>query len=655
MSMHFFKNKKIICCLIFGMLVASTTYTCKASVELPSIFGSGMVLQRDQPIHIWGWANPGERVSVQFKGQRASTRADDAGDWRVRLTAEPAGGPFALSVIGENEIELDNILLGDVWLCSGQSNMEWPLKMTTGANQELSSYANDQIRLFRIGRTGFMQPANDLPDIEWQKANAYNLPDFSAVGHYFAKKIQQTQGIPIGMIQAAWGGTMVEGWMRPQLLEGYPEIEAKQEYLEQWGSIPVRTEKLKEWHKQIDQIDKGMDSGKAVWASPQLDDAAWQSMRLPAYWEEQQGLELDGAVWFRKQVQIGKEDLDDAIIHLGKVDDVVDIFINGYPVDKPYTSKWSERVFEFDSSLLRAGDNLITLRVLDYDHRGGIGGEEDDFYLKLNDLVIGLYGEWKYKVGADASTLASMRANLDEKHLPSIMYNGMIAPLTDFPIKGVLWYQGESNTQQPDSYAKLLQSMIKDWRMQWDNPALPFLIVQLTSFEEPEFFYPFGDWAVIREAQRQTAELTDVEMAVTIDLSDPYNPNNIHPRDKKTVGERLALLARKKVYGEDILAEGPVLSSWEVSKDTVVLTFTNVGEGLGSRGEYGYLLGFEIQGPDQVFRKAQAVIHKDKILVSQPMVDQPKALRYAWSDYPADANLANSSGLPASPFQIRIP
>jgi len=642
------------CMLLLVPIVFLNLEVCQAEVRLPSLFGDGMVIQRDKPIPVWGWADVGEEIIVRFNGQTYQTTADNDGSWRLSLPAHPAGGPFTLTVEGENKISLTDVMLGDVWLCSGQSNMEWPLKMSTGAFKEMSSYQNPEIRLFRIGRTGSLVPNNDLPHADWLSIDSKNTANFSAIGYYFGKEIQQTQQIPVGLIQAAWGGTMVEGWMRSELLRIYPEIEEKQRYLEGRQEIPIRISKLERWRQLVDEKDKGMKNGSPAWAAPELDDGDWRSMHLPGYWEEKSDLQLDGSVWFRKKFTISEQqDIADATLHLGQVDDVADIFINGRQIDKPYLSKWSEKEFQIDSTFFRTGENLITLRVMDYDHRGGIGGIENEFYLALDDLIIGLYGKWKYKVGADAADLVAMKANLDEKHLPSIMYNGMINPLTDYPIKGVIWYQGESNRNSPGNYERLFKSMITDWRQQWGYD-FPFLFVQLSSFEEPEFFYPFGDWAAIREAQRKALQLENTGMAVSIDLSDPSNPNNIHPRDKKSVGERLALIARKQVYHEDILASGPVLASWDLAKDSIILNFTNVGEGLTTADGYGWVKGFEVQTASGRYLAADAVIRDKQVVVHHNLVARPQAVRYAWSNYPAKSNLENSAGLPASPFKIQI-
>jgi len=398
---------RLVSYALVSMLAAGLdSNVCLAAVRLPSLFSSNMVLQRDQPIPVWGWADAGEKVTVTFKGKKYSTRAGEGGKWKVELPAEPAGGPFSLIVEGQNSIELSDILIGDVWVCSGQSNMEWPLKITTGAFKEISSYTNPNIRLFDIDRTGSLQPQNDLPENKWLGFASRNVANFSAVGYYFGKEIQQTQQVPVGLIQAAWGGTMVEGWMHPELLEGYPEIEEKLEYLAEMDTIPIREQKLARWRQLVNEIDEGLAGEKPLWVGTELGDSDWPTVTLPSYWEEALSLNLDGTVWFRKHFTIQEaEDIVDARPHLGLVDDVADIYINGHQLEKPYLSKWSEQVFNVDSTFFQPGQNVITVRVFDYDHRGGIGGEENDFYLNLGDLIIGLYGAWKYRVGADADHL----------------------------------------------------------------------------------------------------------------------------------------------------------------------------------------------------------------------------------------------------------
>ncbi len=624
----------------------------QAEVRLANVFSSNMVLQRNASVPVWGTAAPGEEIIIEFRESTYKTSADNLGQWEVQLKPQKEGGPFQLIVQGQNRILLENILVGDVWLCAGQSNMEWPLEETTDGYRGIAESSHDRLRLLHIPRTGALSPAEDIPANNWAISGPHSTRRFSAVGYYFGKEILETQDIPVGLIQAAWGGTMIEGWMREALLRGYPDAVEKLTYLEQFDQVPIREEKLATWREEVASLDPGLRDGEPVWALSGLDDSGWQTFTFPGYWEEERELEWDGSVWFRKTVEISESPAADGVLHLGLVDDVADIYVNGHQLDKEYQSKWLERIFSVPAAMLNEGENVITLRILDYDLRGGIGGVENEYYLKLNNTIYPLYGEWKMRKGANAAKLEQIRANLDEKHLPAIMYNGMIHPIRRLPVTGVIWYQGESNTKEPGRYEEMLKSMIRDWRTWWGDD-LTFLVVQLSSFEEPELFYPFGDWAQIREAQQQVLDLPGTGVAVTIDLSDPGNPNNIHPRDKAPVGHRLALLARQIAYNETIIASGPVPTAAEFREHTVLVTFENTAGGLATSDPYGYLRGFRIRTQQGDTLNVRATIEENKILLEHPDLTGPVEVLYGWSDYPADANLKNEAGLPASPFRIK--
>ncbi|MFT3843413.1 MAG: sialate O-acetylesterase [Lacibacter sp.] len=618
----------------------------KAEVKIASVFTHHMVLQRNAPVPVWGWAAKGEKITVQFNNQTKQTTADKTGKWMLYLDNEQAGGPFTLKVKGKsNTVELNDILVGEVWICSGQSNMEWPLSATINAEQEIASANNNLIRHIKVERTISVEPQNDFKSNGWEVCSPATAPNFTAVGYYFAKQLQKELNVPVGLINTSWGGTIVETWISKSGLQTHPEFAAIA------NQLPTSREQFEK--EQILNIKKNVSSFqytddkevKTGWELPAYDDFRWSNLVAPKSWEEQGLAGLDGTVWYRKTVTLTAEQTGkDVVLWLGKIDDCDVTFVNGVKVDETCVYDKVRR-YVIPAKLLKEGKNVIAVKVLDTGGGGGFWGDANDMKLETTTGTVSLAGEWKARVDVHSSV-----TSVNPNSMPALLYNAMIHPLIPFAFKGVIWYQGESNAERAQQYAASFPLMIQDWRNKFKQGDFPFYFVQLASFNANNQNQTTGSaWAELRESQRNTLQLAKTGMAVTTDIGDA---KDIHPRNKLDVGKRLALLALKNDYGKNIVAGGPMYKSMTVRNKQIVIEFENTGKGLVATGnKYGYLQGFMIAGANQKFYWAKAWVRNNKVIVWSDEVDEPVAVRYAWTDDTSEANLFNAEGLPASPFR----
>ncbi|MBD5778080.1 sialate O-acetylesterase [Pelagicoccus sp. NFK12] len=622
-----------------------------AAVRLPKVLSDGMVLQRGEEARIWGWADASERVTVTFRGKAFEAIADERGEWAVGIEPRAAGGPFELQVEGENRIVLQDVLVGDLWLTSGQSNMELTMeRVKERFPEEVSAANNDRIRYFKVPTSyDFKQERNDVQSGSWIKAEPDSILDFSAVGYFFAREIEREKGVPIGIVNSSVGGSRIQCWFSEAMLEAYPEelAEAKR-----WrdDALIERTESsnaaiYSDWDRAAREKDQGL-RGETPWYDPDVADRDWPSMTLPTFWDEG-GLEpMNGVVWFRKSFEVpagmaGKS----GMLYLGTIVDADETYLNGVKVGAT-TYQYPPRRYEVPAGLLKEGENVIAIRAFSHSGRGSFTRDKP-FDLVVDDATIDLRGDWKYKVGA---VLYERPGTVFIRWKPMGLYNAMIAPLVPLDLKGVLWYQGESNAWTPDNYQELLNQLVGGWREQWGRADLPFVWAQLPNFMESREEPGESAWARLREQQRLALELEHTGMAVTIDAGEW---NDIHPLDKETVGKRLALEARRVAYGEtELVSSGPLIDSAERRGRQVALSFRNVGGGLRANG--GELMEFAIAGGDGNFVWADARIAGDEIMVWSDAVPEPTRVRYAWADNPEHANLYNAEGLPASPFEIEV-
>lgn len=626
------------------LLLTTSSATLFANVKLPKIFSDNMVLQRDGPIPVWGWAAANEKVEVRFHDQVKTTKADKNGKWSVRLDAEIAGGPYQLTVKGKSTLSFKNILIGEVWLCSGQSNMEWTVGQSNNAKQEIKSANYPFIRQIKIPHTISSLPLSDFTPNEWQVCDSTTVASFSGVAYFFAKNIYDSLKIPIGLINDCWGGTNIETWISREAFE------QSDEFKEMIAGMPILNldslSKLKVRGSELRieklQGTKFADIHPELFKNISFDDSKWPLLYQPQLWEQQSIGELDGIIWLRKSVTLSNVDNSQtAILELAMIDDDDITYVNGIEVGR--TSRWdAKRKYTLPPGVLKEGVNVIAIRVVDNGGGGGIYGNPADVKLSLNNATIDLAGEWKFQVEAVIKTT-------NENSLPSLCYNAMINPLLPFAFRGVLWYQGESNAGRAYQYREAFPLLINDWRTKWNKPEMPFYFVQLAAFTTTGNSNEGCGWAELREAQTMALRLSNTGMCVTTDLV--VNPTDIHPTNKQDVGKRLAAIALNNTYQHPMVCNGPSFKSMEVKGNEVTVAFDNSGSGLFTPDKYGYVKGFEIAGEDSVFYYAKAHIKGDVVILSNEFVKKPVAIHFGWIGNASDCNLFNKEGFPAVPFR----
>ncbi len=624
----------------FLTLIFSCIYiSAFANVSLPEIFTSNMVLQRDKPVKIWGWADKGESVTVTFNGQHVKAKTDAEGSWMITLKPMNYGGPFQMIVSGKNKIAFENILLGDVWICSGQSNMEFSLKNTKNAAKEISASNYPSIRLFTVKKATAFKPLKDVTG-SWTECNPETAADFSAVAYFFGRKLSKDLDIPIGLIHTSWGGTNIQAWTSWDVMGKVEKYKgADLDKKEKENSL------MKERQEQFAASLKNDKGDAEQWYRPGTAEEGWKKIRQPQLWESSEIGNVDGNIWFKKEFEVPDELAGkDGVLNLGPIDDNEVTYLNGVKVGA--TNNYSaDRVYKVSAAQLKKGKNTIVIKITDTGGGGGIYGKEDQLYIEIDGKKIPLAGTWQYKPSAITSDFGIQDAG--PNGFPSQLYNAMVAPIINYSIKGAIWYQGESNAGEAYNYRTLFPNMINDWRKKW-NDSFPFLWVQLANFMAPDSLPAQSDWAELREAQSMTLSLPATGQAVITDIGEA---NDIHPKNKQDVGYRLALVAEKVAYGKDIVYSGPQYQSMKKEDNKIVLSFSNIGGGLKIKDKYGYVKGFAVAGEDQKFVWAKAFIEGDKVVVYNDEIKNPLAVRYAWGNNPDDANLYNQEGLPASSFR----
>lgn len=634
--------------LLLLLSLCGSLYTpLQANIRLPQLFTSHMVLQRDRPIPLWGWADTKETITITFKGQTQTVVAGKDGTWRITLKPEPTGGPFDLSFKGKNQIVLQDILLGDVWICSGQSNMEWEVEETENAPQEIAHAQFPQIRHFKINKTLAIVPQSDIPSGGWNICSPETVAKFTAVGYFFARELNQQLLIPIGLINTSWGGTMVETWISKEAFAQNPDFK------DMIADLPVidldSLSKVKKaaLNKHVLRLQGPFSDSSTIsqWKNLNYNDSNWPTLNAPGNWENQALGEFDGEVWLRKTFELDSAaHIKDALLHLAKIDDWDETYLNGVRIGgmDRYTFL---RKYAIPAGLLQKGKNVIAVKVTDTGGGGGIWGDASDLFLTMDQIQLSLAGAWKFQV----ANISLISHGIGPNDYPTLLYNAMIAPLVPIGIKGAIWYQGESNAARAEEYQKSFPLLINDWRKRWNQGDFPFYFVQLASFKAQNGNSAHGStWAELREAQTKTLQLPHTGMAVTIDIG---NPDDIHPRNKQDVGKRLAALALNHDYGKPVIDQGPSFTALTVVGNRALLSFNNLGTGLLTKDKYGYLKGFEIAGADQKFYYAKAWIENNTVLVFHENVPVPFAVRYGWADDASDNNLYNQDGFPAPPFR----
>jgi len=641
-------------------------------MKLAALFSDHMVLQRDRVVSVWGWDEPGTAVKLALAGRQAVAVAGADGKFFAQFSPLPAGGPHVLTVCGTTTRVVQDILVGEVWIGSGQSNMQWPMSLTDSADAIDAAPQYENIRLFSVPMlANEIEPQADVA-ASWQRCSPRVMMEFSAVLYHFGLMLHRKLGVPVGLIQTAWGGTVAEAWTSRQALQNEPTlrgmIEAYDRDLADSGQARAAyEERYKEWEKTYvyrDPGNKGFDNG---WADPATATADWPELEMPQLWTNVEGLKFSGVLWFRREVDVPAEWAGKALqLALGTIDKSDVTYFNGVPVggmsiEKEPAAWCTPRCYAVPASLVKAGKNTVAVRVYSNMFGGGFGGTPGQMSLSQPadpTKVLPLAGPWRYQVevkfGSPEPAVWPPGPPMGKgnPNSPTILFNNMIAPLIPYAIAGATWYQGESNADRPAQYRTLFQTMIRDWRTRWGQGDFPFLFVQLANFMPAQPEPKQSNWAELREAQTLALTLPNTGMATIIDIGDAAD---IHPRNKKDVGERLCLWALANHYGfTGLVHSGPLYASHAVEGSSVRVRFAHVGGGLVAKGGgaagAAVVKGFAIAGADRTFVWADAKIDGQSVVVSSPAVPAPVAVRYGWADNP-DGNLYNTTWLPASPFR----
>lgn len=635
------KNLLLAAAVFSGMLANAQLHTAR-------LFADSMVLQRNIPVPVWGWAGPGDKITVKFHRQVKTTVTGRNGSWKVSLAAEPAGGPYLLTVEGRTRNIFKDVWVGDVWICSGQSNMEWNVANSNNSKEEIAGADFPKIRHIKITTAVAGKPLADIGGSSgWHSATPANVENFTAVGYFFAREIYRKTSVPIGLVNTTWGGTDVETWTSREAMENSDAFKELMKTLPVQNLDSIQLAKKKSVLAKIEKMQGGLPDTTilATWKEASLNDADWGHMQLPGLWEQQALPDFDGTVWFRKTLTLTREQAANvASLSLGMIDDADETWVNGVKVGA--TNGYNKpRNYSVAAGILQEGKNTIAVKVDDTGGGGGIYGEPATLQLVTKTgTAISLAGDWQFRVSAIGGSSA-----VGPNSYPSLLFNAMVNPLIPFAIKGAIWYQGENNAGRAYQYRKAFPLMITDWRKHWKQGDFPFYYVQLASFNAGDGNSNKGsNWAELREAQTLTLSLPNTGMAVTTDIGEP---KDIHPRNKQDVGKRLAAIALHRLYGFQDVFSGPTYNTLRREGNLAILLFNNAGGGLQVKHGNEKLNGFELAGADGRFYPATAMIRGNTVVVSASEVMLPAAVRYAWADDAGNANLCNREGFPAVPFR----
>ncbi len=613
-----------------------TAAFCLSQVQISPLFTDHALIQQDRPITIWGSGPSDEIVTVSFQKESKSTKVNSKGEWSIKFKAPESGGPYILRM---NDRVYQDIYVGDVWLAGGQSNMEWKMASSEGFKEEKASNI-PRIHYFKTPRVLHNKPQWDITSGEWIVVDSSNLASVSGVAYFFSKEISSEIDVPIGIIDHSWGGTTIEGWMSPKGFTDFPEIA---EAAECFTSIEIDFEQernlVKQWYKDMDAADMGIEG---QW-SKKSDFSDWMGAQLPGQWEDNGFSDLDGVVYYARQFQFPTTSSSTCQLNLGQIDDSDETYVNGTKVGSMQNAYDKNRLYRFSSSLLEE-NNTIVVRIRDNGGGGGFSSSPELMYLECGEEKVNLAGAWKMKIGTEKYPPRPM--NLGLNSFPSIRYQSMMLPLFKLSMKGMIWYQGETNTySNPEQYGGLFRAMILDYRRQW-NQEFPFLFVQLANFEKvtgPES----SSWAILRDEQASVLDLPLTAMATAIDIGEA---DDIHPRNKKDVGKRLANVALSIAYNKPRPYKNPSISSYEMRDSTLTVNFDNYG--LRLRSKTKGINALYTETIDGTFTSVNGILRNNQLVVNIP--EGSTALYYAWSNNPGRLSLFGSYGLPVLPFRILL-
>ena len=644
-------------CICMAVALWGCTGVLQAKVVLPSVFTDNMVLQQKTDITFYGDATKNKQLTVKtgWNGKEYHTEADGQGKWSLKIPTPAAGGPYEITFSDGKKLQLKNVMIGEVWFCSGQSNMEMPVAgwgKVMNYEQEIAEAAYPAIRLFQVKKNTSLAPLKEVESTlgGWQECSSATVPEFSALAYFYARALWKELNVPIGVIDCTWGGTPVEAWTSHETLRQVMGFREEMDKLERLGFDPNRmeqaySEERAHWQSLFTEKDKGMENGKLCWTAPSLSEEDWQTISLPGYWEGKGLKDFDGIIWFRRSLEIPAEWAGKPLtLRLGMIDDEDITYFNGVEIARG-AGYMTPRTYTIPAKLVKAGKAVLAVRVSDFGGEGGIHGKAEDLYVEADGKRISLAGDWKYRIGLSLTGFPPAPVSpVQSSSYPTVLFNAMVKPWTAFPIKGVIWYQGEANVGRSEQYGDLFPALITDWRRQWRSD-FPFYFVQLANFMESKKIQPDSEWAALREAQTKALKLDQVGMAVTIDIG---LADDIHPKNKQEVGRRLALVALAGSYGKNVSSSAPVFQNYIIKGNKMELDFGQKQDGFQIKGTT--LKGFTIAGPDRVFYPAEAMVHDGKIILSSTEVPAPLAARYGWADNP-DCNLYGENGLPVAPFR----
>ncbi len=619
-----------------------------AQIKLTKVFADNMVLQRELKIPVWGNSTPGATIIAELGSRKATTKADQEGKWMVHLPKFKAGGPYTLKIYEKGKpsegVMLSGILIGDVWLASGQSNMEWQVQQAQDANVEIADANFPQVRFLIVDHSNEIKPQSDISTGGWKVCDSINVKELSAVAYFFARKIHADQNVPIGIIQSTWGGTRIEPWTSRDMLITSPITKEKTLSVDTLHFN--REDEIRDSLKQVrfwDIVYNPQNDADKIYSVSDYNDSNWPEVEMPNVIKDFGIGQYEGMVRLRKKISLtGSFVGKDLTINLGHPEMCYSLYFNGKEICKNVWYGNATHSYTIPADLVQPGENTIAVRIAMLWSGGGLN-PGNEIYITDGSSKISLAGNWLYK--KDMEPAIPKMSNIQGN--PTVLFNSMINPLVPYGIKGFLWYQGESNAEEAYNYQKLFPMLITDWRNHWKQGNLPFLYVQLANFMQRKPLPSESEWAELREAQTMALSLPNTGMACAIDIGDA---GTVHPLNKQEVGRRLTLIANKTVYKQDgIIISGPMYKSYKKIGNRIRISFTEIGSGL-STSDGNEVKGFAIAGNDKQFHWAEAVIEGNEVVVYCDEVENPEAVRYAWADNP-ECNLVNSEGLPAVPFR----
>lgn len=633
------------------LIAAATLFATQvdAQLKMPKLISDNMVFQRNAEMNIWGWASAGEKVTVNFKNADYTTTTAENGKWRVTIPSQPAGGPYNITICASDTIVINNVLIGDVWLCSGQSNMELPIRRVEWIYPGVVENANNQnVRYTKVpDRYNFHAPQEDLDGGKWLTVSPQTVGQFGALTYFFADELSRDLNIPIGIMNVSLGGSPIESWISEEELKAYPvaynELKRMQNDSLTAQINKTDNEKSNAWYSELAKLDLGY---KNHWESPETNIESWETAIVPGTWCCFDTVQSAGALWFAKRIILSAEQAASVQkIIMGVIVDADEVYINGEKVGST-GYQYPPRRYNIPEGLMHEGENYIAVRAVENSANGEFVTDKD-YILQLKNDTIDLSGEWKFR---RASTIRNAPSSAFLRWKPAGLYNGMLAPALGFSYTGAIWYQGESNAGRDKEYTPLLKTLISSWRKDLNNNNLPFIVIQLPNFMQEVAEPSNGTWARMRQAQADAANQSEnTSLVCAIDLGEW---NDIHPLNKKDLAHRVYLQAKSKAYADNkVIADAPTATKLTVKGNKATVEFTNCGSGLVTTDGKAPT-AFAIAGADGKYYWADAQLIDNKVVVSSKKVKKPVSVRYAWADNPGKINLYSKEGLPAFPFSI---